>query len=659
MRFLFLLLVGFTMLDAVCAAQTDKSDTSARKVREIEVTAPKSQSANSSSFAPKSLLTHEGIIRIGAQQVSDAAAIIPGVFVKNYGGIGGIKTISLRGTTSQQTLILLDGVRLTSGANGTVDLSGLPLSFFDEIEVSRGGGSAVFGGGAIAGVVNLHSSGNLSGSTNQRLSANVETAIGSFGEIHDAAHIGFSAIGVRWNIGGEYLSSKGDYPFHTLQFGKDTTVERSNSDFQNIGLFASANFEIGNWRASSKLFLKNTSRGSPGAVLQGDIEQTSARLKENEVLTIHSFSTKTSQNSTLTLAASSRYGELYYRDKDAIFRGPDGENDLFITREAMASAKMEWFTSFIHSGLTSEWTYSDLRGNSLQPEVGAFVERTTFSIAGNADKEIPLDSSLTLAVQLQLRLDINSLNKNAFSPLAGLILRHNDIPLRLRTSWSYNFRLPNFNEMYYLNFGTASLRPERAQSLNLGLVWDITPQFQAEAETFMISTNDQIIAVPKSPVTWSAQNIGNVLSRGVELSCSGEIIAQLLSGRIAYTRQTTTDKTVNSITPGKQIPYIPQEIISGNAIVTIDKSMVGFSANYSSFRYTLADNTAESIIPAYIQINLFAEQKITIENINLTLRADCNNLFNEQYSVVLNYPIPGRGFRFGIRANLVGGSELQ
>ncbi|MBI3258776.1 MAG: TonB-dependent receptor [Ignavibacteriae bacterium] len=367
---------------------------------------------------------------------------------------------------------------------------------------------------------------------------------------------------------------------------------------------------------------------------------------------IHSFLTKTSRNSTLTLAASSRYNELYYRDKDALFRGPDGENDLYITRETMVSAKIEWITGFMFGGLSSEWTYSDLRGNSLQPEVGSFVERTTFSVAGNADKEILLDSTFTIAVQLQSRFDINSINKNAFSPLVGLILRHNNIPVHIRSSWSYNFRLPNFNEMYYLNFGTSSLRPERAQSWNLGIVWDAVSHFQVEAETFVISTNDQIIAVPKSPVTWSAQNIGNVLSRGIELSAGGEITKQLLTGRIAYTLQTTTDETVNSLTPDKQIPYIPQEIVSGNIVVTVGKSMVGFLVNYSSFRYTLADNSEESIIPSYLQVNLFAEQKIQTGVINLTLRADCNNLFNEQYSVVLNYPMPGRGFRFGIRANL-------
>jgi outer membrane cobalamin receptor len=597
-------------------------------------------------------MTREEILRLGAWQVADAAATIPGAFIKNYGGIGGLKTISVRGTTSQQTIVLLDGVRLTSSANGTVDLSTLPLIFFDEFEVLRGGNSAVVGGGAVAGVVNLRSSVSPLDSTKRPISATAATTIGSFGEILTSGAVGFSALGARWNVGGEYLHSTGDYPFQSLQFGKKTTIKRTNADFQNIGIVTSAGYEHGEWIFNSRLFLRTTKRGSPGAVLQGSIEQISARLDENEAIMIHTLTSKPSNNSTLTFASSARYGELYFKDKDALFRGAEGANDLFITRETMVSATIDWLTSLFHARVSSELTYSDLRGNSFQPQVGSFVQRTALSLAANADKDIVLDSSFTLAVQTQSRIDINSRNTDAFSPLVGCMLRNADIPIRLRTSWSYNFRLPNFNEMYYLNFGTASLRPERAQLWNLGLVWDITSNLQMEVESFSISTNDQIIAVPKSPISWSAQNIGKVYSRGIELSAGGEFISHLLTGRLAYTRQSTTDETAYSLTIGKQIPYIPQEIISGNIVSTIKQTTLGFSANYSSFRYTLADNAIERIIPAFIQVNVFGEQKIYFGNINLILRVDCNNLFNEHYAVILNYPMPGRAFRLGIRGEL-------
>ncbi|MBS1536458.1 MAG: TonB-dependent receptor [Bacteroidetes bacterium] len=652
MRFAFLLLVNIITVAFSGVAQTVKSDTNARQTRTVEITAERSQILNSSSFIPKSLVSRQEIIRLGAWQVSDIAATIPGTFIKNYGGIGGLKTISLRGTTSQQTVIMLDGVALTSPANGTVDLSGLPLTLFDEIEISRSGNSALSGSGAVAGVINLRTSAQHLDSSNQPTTATIGLTFGSFGELLTSASTGFSSLGVHLNIGGEYVQSKGDYKFQSLQFGNELTIKRTNSDFQNIGVFTSADYKFGQWSVKHKLFLRDTKRGSPGAVLQGSIEQTSARLNEQEILTIHSLTTNISQNLELTFATSARYSELDYKDKDALFRGPNGTNDLYLTRELMFSAKIDWLTTFLYSGISSQIIYSDLRGNTFQPDVGSFVERSTISLSGYADKEFSLDSNFTFAVQLQSRLDINSKNNSAFTPLFACILRHKNLPLRLRTSWSYNFRLPSFNEMYYLNFGTASLKPERAQSLNLGLVWDINSHCQVEAESFIINTNNQIIAVPKSPITWSAQNIGNVVSRGFELSGGGDIIKQYITAKIAYSRQLTTDETVNSLTLGKQIPYIPEEIISGNIMATIEQSMVGFTANYSSFRYTLADNAIESIIPNYIQVNLFAEQKFDFNGINLSLRLDCTNLFNKQYEVILNYPMPGRGFRLGMCGSL-------
>ena len=201
MRFVFLFFVGILISVISVASQTVKYDTTARQTRQVEITAERSLSSNTSSFTPKSLILRQEIIRFGAEQVSDIAANIPGVFIKNYGGLGGLKTISLRGTTSQQTVIMLDGVALTSPANGTVDLSGLPLTLFDEIEISRGGNSILVGSGAMAGAVNLRTSVFQFDSSTIPISANIRLTLGSFGELQTSLSTGFSAFGAKINGG--------------------------------------------------------------------------------------------------------------------------------------------------------------------------------------------------------------------------------------------------------------------------------------------------------------------------------------------------------------------------------------------------------------------------------------------------------------------------
>ncbi len=640
---LFLLLMF--LLHSRCIggeSPTVKTDTTPRKMRSVDITAEYILAKKQSSFAPVSILTEEQLSALGAWQVSDALVQLPSAYIKNYGGLNALKTVSLRATTSQQTLVLLDGIRIGSSANGSVDFSAIPLVFFDEIELSSGGSSAQNGGGAMAGVVNLRTR------QTPHNTAKLSLAGGSFGDAKLSAAASITSMGVHWNAGGEVIHSDGDFPFTVLEFGTQKTVRRSNSDFRNLGFTLSGQFDASAWKINNRLFIRTSERGAPGAVLQGTVEQIAARLGEDDILFVHSSSRKIFDNSHLKFAGSARYSNLRYRDKDALFRGPNGADDLYITREAMLSANTDTYGADYSTNVRLEWTFADLRGNTFQPGVGSHVRRSTLSASGSLEKEWHLDSSLHLSTQLQARYDVNSNNDNAFAPLVAILLHKENFPVRFRGSWSYNFRLPSFNELYYFNYGTANLRPERAHSLNIGMFWQPSARLSAEVNGFIILTKDQILAVPKSPISWSAQNIGSVLSRGIEASTTGQFLDTSLIMRFSYTRQIATDQTIESLTFQKILPTIPQELFSANIVYHYVSSSVGCSAYYSSFRYNTADNSAESLLPSYIQVNVFAEYNIEIFSAESSLRFECTNLFNAQYSVIVNYPMPPRSFRLGM-----------
>ena len=641
---LFLLLM--VMLGCTCfggETPLNRSDTTPRKMRPVDITATYEQGRKQASFAPLSILTGAHLSELGAWQVSDALVQLPSAYIKNYGGLNALKTVSLRATTSQQTLVLLDGIRIASSASGTVDLSAIPLVFFDDIELAGGGASALYGGGAMAGVVNLRTR------PTSRTLAKVALAGGSFGDALLSAAGNATSLGVQWNIGGEFMRSDGRYSFPVTEFGTEKTLYRTNSDFRNLGLTLSGQFDASAWKINNRLFVRTSERGAPGAVLQGVVEQIAARLGEDDILFVHSSSRKILDNSQLKLAGSARYSNLRYRDKDALFRGPNGADDLYITREAMLSANVDTYAAEYATNFRLEWTFADLRGNTFQPGVGNQVRRATLSASGALEKEWHLDSSLHLSTQLQARYDVNSSADNAFSPLLAVMLHKDDCPVRLRSSWSYNFRLPSFNELYYFNFGTANLRPERAHSLNIGGLWQPNAILTAEVNGFIILTKDQILAVPKSPISWSAQNIGSVLSRGIEVSAGGQLFDTTLSVRLSYTRQTATDETAGSLTFEKVVPTIPQELFSAAIAYHHRQLTVGGTANYSSFRYGTADNSTESLLPGYLQVNVFSEVNLTTFGAESALRVECNNLFNALYAVIINYPMPARSFRIGLR----------
>ena len=101
------------------------------------------------------VVTQQDILASGASDVAGALARVSGVVVNDYGPDGSTKTLSIRGSTSSQVLVLVDGIRMNSSFDGWVDLSRIPLDTVDRIEVVRGGASSLWGTGAVGGVINV------------------------------------------------------------------------------------------------------------------------------------------------------------------------------------------------------------------------------------------------------------------------------------------------------------------------------------------------------------------------------------------------------------------------------------------------------------------------------------------------------------------------
>jgi outer membrane cobalamin receptor len=651
----------------VKAENISSSDSVKVRFPEVEVKADRILSDRALMYSPVSSISLIDIQKIGAMQVSEAISSAPGVFIKNYGGLGGMKTVSLRGTTSMQTLIMLDGVKLNSSQNGLMDLSIFPLSILDNIEVIRGGTSALFGGNAIGGVVNLRTKIKDDYSLSGKLSR------GSFNEWNTAVNFtipiyltptlsqgegenkltpslskgeGDEHLYFQGNI--EYTKSEGNYPFISNQFGTDKILHRNNADFENLNCSLFAESEINNWSFTPKIFFRSSVRGTPGAVVQGNVIDSNARLNEKELLLILQTKIQINTNTSIMFSLSGRLNRLNYNDTTAFGNINSGINNTFFNKDIMLSGRLSSRFGSIISDFNMETGFSDLNGDMLQAGVGRYVSRNYFAISNREETDFSLSEFLKLSMQGGLRLDAISNIGTALSPILGFILSSPDLPLKLRSQWSYNFRPPSFNEMYYLNYGTSTLKPERSNSYNLGINYVPLENLSVEAEGFIISTKDQILSIPKSPVTWSAQNIGSVLTKGFEFNIKSNIFKNLIDINFSYTRQIATDESAGAITYGEQIVYVPQEIISFIGVLNFNYFSVGMTAQYSSYYYCLPDNSYSSINPSSFVMNIFACEEIKISTSVIKIRFDCNNLFDEQYCIIKNYPMPGRSFRVGI-----------
>ncbi len=210
---------------------TQQTDTTEYQTPEVRVTADRIQTSPITKFSSSYYLDNKQVQSIGAMQANELLSKSPGIYIKNYGGAGGLKSLSIRGTNSSQNLIMIDGIALNSSQNAMYDISLFPTSFINSMEVVRGGASDTYGANALGGVVNFITEANPK---NNQFSAKFSTA--SYDEYKLSADYAFKSNSFYSIIGGEYYNSKGNYEFEFNQNGKTTILNRDNAAFENIAL---------------------------------------------------------------------------------------------------------------------------------------------------------------------------------------------------------------------------------------------------------------------------------------------------------------------------------------------------------------------------------------------------------------------------------------
>ncbi len=633
-----LIVITFTPFNLL----SQQPDTLSKTTDEINVSADKPVSSPAMKYNSLVNIDTETIERKAPLQVNEILEQIPGLHIKNYGGLGGLKTISLRGTSSRQSLVLLNGMKLNSSQNGSLDLSSLPVILIESIEVMKGGGSSLFGSSAMGGAVNIQS-GNI---TDNFLLLNISAA--SFRQYYFGIKKGWDSDNYSTGILAEYVNGKGNYPFIINEYGKETELIRKNGDFSNLSLGSTFNYKNTGTSINALLLFRDSKRGVPGAVIPGNAILSDSRMTEQEVLFNTNIKNDIGNGVWSELSALTRLNEMQYCDPSQLQYDPvTGLDNLFTNREVLIKPGLYYIGDSFRIDLNLEGSYSDLRGDMLQENTGNMVSRRSFAIASGFENYFIDDSAQALSFQTSVRFDAVSDAGNAFSPTAGLIYSWKTIPVNFRAAFSGSFRAPSFNEMYYLNFGNDDLKPEKSNSFNFGV--DIVPfEFiQISSDAFLITTKDRIISIPISPIQWSSKNLGETRSIGFEVSSSIDIM-DMLNINLSYTRQEATNETDGDRDKGKILVYTPQELLAIRPEFNVfDITIIG-EINYTGFTYFQTDNSINSLIHSYTLVNISVNYDFQLLGMNTSLKLLADNIFNKQYSVIANYPMPGRLFRLAM-----------
>ncbi|KAA3618184.1 MAG: TonB-dependent receptor [Calditrichaeota bacterium] len=619
---------------------------------------------------PRLLLTQKSphaVTRFSARKIeetladspADVLTYAPGIFIKNYGGMGGLQTVSLRGLSATQSKILIDGVAFDNYQSGVVDFSTLDITAFQNINIFRGGDAARFGANALAGIINLQSH----GASGQR-SLKISESRGQYG-LHALRFraTGKAPAGISTAFAGAFRQAEGDHRYRFNAFGDDKILRRSNAAFQNLNLLSSFQKEGEKRDYTLSFMYHHGDREIPNAVLQGSFVESEARQKDKYLVGTAIIKWRFSPGKNLHSALRWQHNELHYRDP-LIKIKPGGINDRYKTRSLFYQSEYEWTARKFRLLGKLETGFSELTGNNLtNPGSNSFklidsVQRifthaaTTFEYINETDQNF-------LALQFGLRRSEYSDVGGALSPSTGINWKPFAAPLHLRMHAAHNFRVPTFAEQYYLNYGTQKLKPETSYSVDFGANYTVHHwgNWFADIAVFALNVRDQIISVPRSPVVWSAQNIGKTRTIGLEWQGEWQHPNELLRLRTTYTLQQAEDQTPGSRTFGKRLIYIPQGIATMIATASLpfrarNNIFATLAVRHLSYRYSLPENDFDSLMPTYTLWDLKTGYSFPLAHAQGQINLQIENITDKSYEIIHNYPMPMRMWRLEIEVKI-------
>ena len=613
---------------------------------------------------PAQTLQGEKLERLNALSVADAIRYFSGVQIKDYGGIGGLKTINVRSMGTQHVGVFYDGIQLGNAQNGQIDLGKYSLENMESVTLYNGQKSTAVQSAkdyASASAVYLQTRTPVF-TTGCRTNLKATLAGGSFGTANPSV-LWEQKLGdkVSNSFNAEYLYTTGRYKFsYAKKDGYDTTAVRQNGDVRALrveeGLFG----DIPNGKWKLKFYFYDSERGYPGAF----VRQEPGKFRHQDRQWDTDFFTQGSLYKEwgdwhLNASFKYAYDYLHYLSDPRLDVSTMYVDNRYRQQEAYASIAQEY-------RINSWWDVdlaADYQFNTLDADLVNFVYPSRHTVLAALStsmrwEKIKLQGSLlyTFVDDQAREAGAAAERRNEWTPTTVVQF----IPLRnknltFRAFYKRIFRMPTLNDLYYTFIGNKYLKPEFTTQYDAGLTWDKAfvqgplKKIGLTLDAYYNEVENKIIATPASnQFQWTMINLGLVGIRGLDAALGaslglGSVSADL---RVTYTWQKAQDFTdPDSPWYGGQIPYIPWH--SGSAVAGFDwkRWHLNYSFIYTGERYESVANIPENHAQPWYTSDLSLSRSFALGAHEMTGTLEVNNIFNQQYEVVLCYPMPGTNFR--------------
>lgn len=572
-----------------------------------------------------------------SQNLGDVLSYYSHSFIKSHGP-SNLSTISLRGTSAHHTAVLWNGFNIQSPSLGLTDFSFLPVTFINDVAVQYGGSGALFGSGAMGGVIHLNSHPKY----NTGFHSGLSLTSGSFGNHFQSALFKISKSRLITSVAFYNTIGENNFIYKNTAEAGNPTARQQNSAVSQKGLLLENFLRIkSTQQLSFRIWLQDNFREVPPLM-----------ISSNDNSSIANKTTRVSAEWKRTGEINQMFFRSAYFNEVLLYRNP--------VNEIQSDTKIETWISELETNIKGgEYVTFNLGLNNTY--ASAFSQGYKRTVTQNRTALFLssrfINNSGKLKANVSLREEMFEERLLPVMPSAGIEWKVNSLAI-LKLNASRNYRLPTLNDLYWVAGGNPSLLPETgwSQDVSINTFRKSKAGMSLHASICFYNSNirNRIIWLPSSNGLWSPVNLDYVWSRGMETEAgikykSGNWIANL-SAMYSYTVSTNEkSRSAGDNSKGKQLMYVP--VYSGNSHLDLGwKSfLLTLQFNYTGNRFTSTDNS--EYVQGFHLMNLILSENIKIRNFNLRLHTRINNLSNQSYQVVQWQAMPGRNYQIGISFN--------
>ena len=660
---------------------------SVQHVREIVVVSKPAMR----EVVPSQKLNGELLEKLNTHSVADALRYFSGIQLKDYGGVGGIKTVNIRSMGTHHLGISYDGVALGNAQNGQIDLGQFSLDNVEEITLYNGQKSAIFQPASDfgnAGSIYIRTKEpdferkEEGGKWKENTHLRIKTQYGS-SDMFRLSGLWEQKISetVSSSVSAGFLTASGKYKFRYERrypdgtTAWDTTAVRQNGDIHaeriEANLFGRLN--QGGWQV--KGYLYNSARGIPGAIVN-NVWRRGERQQDLNTFVQAAYDQNIGDGFSTRWLAKYAYYNTHYVNRDSTQLPVDNrykQQELYLSTANVLELLPNWSASLSY----------DFKWNKLDADIYNFAYPTRISnlvsLATAIDyKHLKAQASVLASFindRTHRRGDSSLFTLHSSLSKLTPALFVNVYPFRgtffsMRAYVKKSFRMPTFNDLYYTDMGNANLVPESALQYDLGFALNkhftqgIVRHAEMHFDAYYNTVHDKIVAYPKGQqFRWTMLNLGKVHIKGIDVEAEADcrvgrhVIATF---RAQYTYQDARDVTDPADSYyNDQIPYIPWH--SGSAIVGLSYKNWDFNYSfiYAGERYDEQENILYNHMEPWYTSDLSLRYQWKVERgkrkencLRMIAQLEVNNVLDQDYEVIVNYPMPGRNFALTISVEI-------